>query len=252
MARLVRVAVPTLEAGELLLDASASHYLVNVHRLPAGARFVVFDPERALEADAELVTANERRAVCRVSPPRPARTLGMGSLTLLQGVGKADKMDQVVRDATALGVAEIVAVECARSVVRLRDSGRSRERAERWRKIAVESARQCGRGDIPRIGEPLGVEAALREHAATHALGWLCDPTASLSLHEALASFRPERKTLVFIGPEGGFDDRERALAREAGLTPVRLGPFTLRTETAALVVCAALYLRGTAPADLQ
>ncbi len=116
----------------------------------------------------------------------------------------------------------------------------------------MESARQCGRGDIPRIGEPLGVEAALREHAATHALGWLCDPTAALSLHGALASFRPERKTLVFIGPGGGFDGRERALAREAGLTPVRLGPFTLRTETAALVVCAALYLRGTAPADLQ
>ncbi len=251
MARLIRVAVPSLKAGELELDSAASHYLVHVHRLSVGARFVAFDPESAIEAEAELLSANERRTVCRVDAPRPARVLTGGSVTLLQGLGKADKMDQVVRDATALGVARVVPVECARSVVRLRESGRGRERSQRWRKIAVEAARQCGRGDVPLVGEPLSVEEALDAHAPGHALRWLCDPSATLALNEALASFRPELKTLVFVGPEGGFDDRERALASEANLTPVRLGPLTLRTETAAIVVCAALYLRGCAP-DLE
>jgi 16S rRNA (uracil1498-N3)-methyltransferase len=251
VARLIRVPVAGLRAGELELDAAASHYLVHVHRLTAGARFVAFDPECAVEAEAELLTANERRTLCRVDPPRAARLVSGGSVTLLQGLGKADKMDQVVRDATALGVGCVVPVECARSVVRLRESGRGHERSQRWRKIAVEAARQCGRGDVPRIGEPLGVEEALAAHAPGHALRWLCDPSATLALNDALASFRPEHKTLVFVGPEGGFDDRERALAAEASLTPVRLGPLTLRTETAAIVICAALYLRGTAP-DLQ
>lgn len=248
MARLVRVAVSGIEAGELELDAATSHYLVTVHRLGSGARFVVFDPDRAIEADAELLLADERRAVCRAGPVRTARVVGSGSVTLFQGIGKADKMDQVVRDVTALGVARIVPVECARSVVRLRESGRGRERSQRWRKIAVEAARQCGRGDVPSVAEPLGVEEALQAHAAEHALRWLCDPAAALSLTEALASFTPELKTLVFIGPEGGFDERERALARDAGLVGVQLGPFTLRTEVAALVVCAALYLRASAP----
>lgn len=251
MAQLVRVAVAGLEAGELELDAGASHYLVHVHRLAPGARFVAFDPERAVEADAELVSASERRTLCRVGSPRAARVVAAGSVTLLQGVGKADKMEQVVRDATALGVARIVPVECARSIVRLRESGRGRERSQRWRKIAVEAARQCGRGDVPALDEPLDVAAALRAYAPEHALRWLCDPRATLSLNEALASFSPELKTLVFVGPEGGFDVHEHALACEASLTPVRLGPLTLRTETAALVVCAALYLRGSAP-DLQ
>ncbi|HMJ11246.1 MAG TPA: RsmE family RNA methyltransferase, partial [Polyangiaceae bacterium] len=84
-----------------------------------------------------------------------------------------------------------------------------------------------------------------------HAVRWHCDPRATLPLGDVLASWQPEQSTLVLVGPEGGFDDAEQELARAAGLTSVSLGPLTLRTETAALAVCSALYVRRGAAKEI-
>ncbi len=129
MARVIRVAVSELAEGELTLDEAASRYLVRVHRASVGARFVAFNPRAKVEADATLLSADPRRSRCRVDTPRPASALPMAHVTLLQGVGKGDKLDQVVRDATALGVERLVVVATARSVPRLAERAEARTRA---------------------------------------------------------------------------------------------------------------------------
>ena len=225
--------------GPRTLDAEAAAYVSRVHRLGPGDRLVVFDPERGIEADAEIVEAGKRAVTVLVGPARPASVPALRPVTLIQGVGKGDKMDGIVRDATELGATRLVPALCARSVARP-DAARS----ARWRRIAVEAARQCGRGDAPVIEAPLGFEEALGTAGAGTLL--CLDPRAGIRLGGTLARLGPEPVVLA-VGPEGGFTDEELAAAERAGFTRVTLGPLVLRTET----VCAAVLGAILAFADL-
>jgi 16S rRNA (uracil1498-N3)-methyltransferase len=100
----LRAAVGSLSAGERELEPAIARYLVRVHRLRVGDVFVAFDPEAGVEADAELLTADKRVRV-RIGAPRPARVTAPLPVTLLWALGKGDKPESVIRDATALGVA---------------------------------------------------------------------------------------------------------------------------------------------------
>ena len=223
-------------AGEVLLDEPTARYVGRVHRLHAGDRFVAFDPEVGIEADAEVLGAG-REVRCRLGAPRASLAVSKTRVTLLQALGKGDKPDQVIRDATALGASRIVLVETNRSVVQL-DEERRESRKKRWRTVAVESARQCGRGDLPEIQGPSALESALTLVADVESRLHL-SPTATNTLADVLGQRPAPGSVALLIGPEGGFDAPEEAAAVAAGFTPVSLGPFVLRTETAAVAALA-------------
>ena len=128
-------------------------------------------------------------------------------------------------------------VETNRSVVHL-DEERRESRKKRWRTVAVEAARQCGRGDLPEIRGPsaLGVALGLVTDVA---LRLQLSPTAQQTLAEVMRERRAPGSVALLIGPEGGFDSDEEAAAIAAGFVAVRLGPFVLRTETAAVAALA-------------
>jgi 16S rRNA (uracil1498-N3)-methyltransferase len=239
--RALRVPVAALAAGEHPLAAEAAAYVARVHRLGAGDRLVVFDPERALEADAEIVEAGKRVVVVRVGAPRAAARPAR-AVTLIQGIGKGDKLDAIVRDATELGATSVVPALCERSVARPEAA-----RAARWRRIAVEAARQCGRGDVPAIAAPLAFVDAVRE-ADPAALRLCLDPAAERSLGEVVQTVGAHTAVIFAVGPEGGFSAAEIAAVEAAGFARVVLGRWVLRTET----VCAAVLgaLLALAPVD--
>jgi 16S rRNA (uracil1498-N3)-methyltransferase len=130
-------------------------------------------------------------------------------------------------------------------VVKL-DAARGASRSERWRKIAREAARQCGRADVLEVAEVSTLEAALA--AAPEGARFVFHEGARTS---PLAAALPASATQVTaaVGPEGGFTDAEVAAARAHGFVPVGLGPRVLRAETAAL---AALAVLGWALGDLR
>jgi 16S rRNA (uracil1498-N3)-methyltransferase len=152
-------------------------------------------------------------------------------------------MELVVQKATELGASRIVPLATERSIVKL-EEGRGRERAERWRRIAQEAARQCGRADVPQVDEPkdwAGLFGLLR--AEPERRGLLLDPAAPVRLSDAA---RGVSRVLIAIGPEGGFSLDEREAAARAGLLPATLGKLVLRTETAGLAALAILqHLHG-------
>lgn len=240
MARTVRVFIPEPGPGERTLDDKASRYLLRVHRLAAGDGFVAFDPEGALQARGEIIAVRGRRAVCRLADPVPATNVPASDVTLLQGLGKGDRFDRVVRDATQLGARSVIAVETQRSVVELGD--RAAARAARWRTIAVEAARQSGRGDVPHIAAPLSLDAALGLRGEGIAL--VLDPEADVALGRRLAEWSPEQHLVLLIGPEGGLSPDELDRARAAGFSPTWFGSFVLRTETAATAALGAVVAR--------
>jgi 16S rRNA (uracil1498-N3)-methyltransferase len=202
----------------------------------------LFDPEAGVEADARIVAIG-RTLHCAVGELRSAARVAARGLTLLQAVGKGDKPEQVIRAATALGVEHLVFVESRRAVVRMGD--RAESRRARWNTIAVEAARQSGRGDVPRISGPLGLEAAFATLNDARTRRVYLSPRGVLGLAETLAGFCHGEPLAVLIGPEGGLDDDEETSCEEHGFVPVTLGRFILRTEIATVAALGAIAALG-------
>jgi 16S rRNA (uracil1498-N3)-methyltransferase len=141
-------------------------------------------------------------------------------------LAKGDKPEQVLRAAVALGAAQVTFVRTERSVPG------AELRVERLRAVMLDTARQCGRGDLPELAPLSSLESAVQ---ASDGLGVLLDPNAPQSLVELLRNASPSQTIALAVGPEGGFSERETRLLLTAGFQPVRLAPFVLRTELAAV-----------------
>jgi 16S rRNA (uracil1498-N3)-methyltransferase len=159
------------------------------------------------------------------------------ALTLLQGWIATDKLEWVVEKAVELGAARIALAPCGRSVVRLAGARLDR-RIERLRDIAVAACCQSGRNRIPPVDAHASLAAAL-EACRAAGVALVLDPGATQPLLDAAR--RGGDAIALAVGPEGGFEPDEVALAERAGYRPVRLGPRVLRTETAGLAALAAL-----------
>ena len=220
------------------LTPDQARHLFTVLRLQSGAEVEVFDGQGG---SFSAVVSGDELEIGRALP-RDARRLELTSL--VQAVAKGEKMDLVVRKATELGAARIMPLAAERAVVRL-EAGRGSTRADRWRRVAQEAARQCGRADVPRVDAPSPWEdvfSLLRAEADRRAL--LLDP-ADDGLRLGVAA-RGVSRSLVAVGPEGGFSPAERQRAVESGFLPVTLGKRVLRTETAGLAALAVvLHVNG-------
>jgi 16S rRNA (uracil1498-N3)-methyltransferase len=236
MTRTIRVPLGELAAGERRIDGDEAHYLVRVLRVRPGTTFTAFDPARRLEAAVTVLEVQRDDVRARVSEPTPAAAFGEPDVTLVYCAGKGDKVDEVVRAATALAVSRVLVATSERSVAR---GPTSPERRKRWAAIALDAARQSGRGDVPELAGPLPFADALARAASPGALKLCLEPAAEIELG-ALLRERGERALVLLVGPEGGFSAEELAAARDAGFEHVRLGTLVLRTELAAAAALAA------------
>jgi|1186.fasta_scaffold09321_3 16S rRNA (uracil1498-N3)-methyltransferase len=227
-----------LSAQEVALTPAQARYVHGVLRLGAGTELELFD---GLGASYRAQVAADGRLRVGERLVAPIRAL---EVVLVQALAKGEKMDLVVQKATELGVARLVPLAAERAVVQL-DAQRGGARAERWRRIAQEAARQCGRADVPRIDEPSGwdgIFALLQTDPERR--GLLLDPEERELRLGAAARGAP--KLLLAVGPEGGFSGAERDRAIALGMLPVSLGPSVLRTETAGLAALAiVLHVHG-------
>jgi len=231
-ARRVHLPPERIFEARAALTEEARHYLRDVLRLSPGDPVELFDGrgtawEARVEPGFEGLALGARRAAAPGGP----------SIHLLFALAKGEKCDLVVQKATELGAARLVPFAAERSVVVL-DASKGAERAERWRRIAEEAARQCGRADVPEVAAPASLAAALAavpegfRLLALHGEGGR--PLAALGLEGAPG-------LAAVVGPEGGLTAEELAACRQAGALAASLGPRTLRAETAAIAVVALL-----------
>lgn len=236
----VRVPMTGLAEGDAELDRETARYVTRVRRLATGAAFVAFDPEARVEADAQIGSIGPRgETVVRLGAVRPSTRVASRSVTLIQAVGKAGKLDAVVRDATELGVTAILPALSARCVAE-----RSSDAAlARLRRVAVEASRQSGRGDVPAVDRPRPLLDICAQQKAV--LRLVMDPASSRSLRDVVEPEPADASVAFVVGPEGGLEDEEIERMSGLGFTSVRLGATTLRTETAAAATLGALLVLG-------
>ena len=230
--RRVHLPPERIGASRAELTEEARHYLRDVLRLGPGASVELFDGrggawEATIGPGFAALALGTRREAPASGPP----------ITLLFALAKGEKNDLVVQKATELGASRLCPWLAERSVVKL-DAAKGRERAARWRRIAEEAARQCGRSDVPQVEAPLGLGAALAAVPAGHRLVVLHGPggtpLGALGLDQATG-------VALVVGPEGGLTGAELAACRAAGAVLGALGPRTLRAETAAIAGVAVL-----------
>lgn len=221
---------------EITIRGGDVNHIRNVLRMKPGEKVYVSDGERTgyecriAELTGETVTVrilSEREDTGEL----PAR------LHLFQGLPKGDKMELIIQKAVELGVCEVIPVVTRRTVVKL-DKKKEAARVIRWNTIAESAAKQSGRGVIPRVAGVMTFREALaygndfqvKLIPFEHAVGME-------DTRRGLESIRPGMDAGIFIGPEGGFEDEEIALAESMGVKPISLGNRILRTETAGLMV---------------
>lgn len=146
---------------------------------------------------------------------------------------KADKFEWVLQKGVEIGVSRFVPVISSRTIVR--PAEKITRKYARWQAIIREAAEQCGRGRLPVLDDPLTWSAAISEPSGLRLLPWEEVDATSLTLGAALAGADSPRACSLLIGPEGGIDSSEAALAVAAGWQAVTLGPRILRAETAAI-----------------
>ena len=240
MARLF-VAPDLLGGDRVSLQGEQHRYLAKVLRLQAGDAVTVFDGA-GNQIAASIESSDQRTTVLRLGARRATAPAGQPVL-LLQAIPKGDRMDLLVQKTTELGVARICPVVTERTVVQPRGGGADRgdNRLRRWRLIAQEAARQCGRADVPAIDDPRSLDQALASTPADCArfFAWedARQEATALPLRRALSG--SETAVALLVGAEGGFTASEAQLARQAGFTAVSLGPRILRSETCAIVAVA-------------
>jgi 16S rRNA (uracil1498-N3)-methyltransferase len=225
-----------------LPDEEAEH-LTRVLRLRAGEQIVLFDG-RGGEFDATIERATKSGVIVRVAAARqPSAREPRVAVTLAQAVLKGDKMDDVVRDAVMMGVAELQPLVTVRSEVTLASLARGHRRP-RWQRIAISSAKQCGRAVVPPVREPVEFRSLVwRPPAgATERRVMFVEPSASASAH-GVASLNGASPgaALVLVGPEGGWTCEE--IERGSGTCELlTLGSRTLRADAMPLVALSALF----------
>ncbi len=222
---------PGKKPGDVVaLSPEESRHLFKVLRLREG------DPVRLTDGGGHLFAGE----VCESSPKGGLVVLlaeippprSHGRLAFAQALLKGDKMESVLQKAVELGVATFLPFVSSRTIVEWKKGS---DKLKRWRKVAEEASKQCGRALHMTVEEPVDFEViASRAEGDTKIIFW---EEATTPLR---GNIRTADRVLIVIGPEGGFSKSEVALAASHDFTPLSLGPLVLRVETA---VIAALSL---------
>lgn len=221
----------------LVLDREDCHHIRDVLRMPRGEDLQVSDGcdflyrVKILEYRAASVLCSivERGSLPPGSLPR---------MTLLQCIPKGKRMDWLVQKCTEIGVHEILPIVMERSV-RVVPPDKAGRWTRRLQRIGGEAAKQCGRFDLPRVENPLGLGDVL-ERVRDFPLRIFFEPAEKASSLARIHTENPEPNAVVLlVGPEGGITAAEKDLLFGQGFLAVSLGDRVLRMETAGILSAA-------------
>ena len=234
-----------VEDGLIRITGSDVNHIKNVLRIRQGEEMLVSDGTgRDYLCQAEEIAGLE--VTVRILETEEEGRELPSRIWLFQGLPKSDKMEFIIQKAVELGAAGIVPVSTRNTVVKL-DPKKEESRVRRWQAIAESAAKQSKRSLVPGVSGLMTLKEAF-DYVESQGFSVRLIPYE----HEAgmdstkteLDAVGPGQDIAVFIGPEGGFDEREIELALSKGVRPISLGRRILRTETAGLAVLSVLMMR--------
>ena len=224
-----------ITGNAITLDTSETRHLRDVLRLKTGDEVSVFDG-RGREYNCSIAVIGKKHSeLGLIAETTPASPESPFEITLAATVLNGEKYDLIIQKSVELGVTKLIPMHTIRGDVKVRDAAK---RLDRWRRIAMEATKQCGRARLMEITEPTNFEMLITDSSG--------DAVVMFSERDGahFASVTPDKKITALIGPKGGWDDSELDLARTGGVSVVTLGGRVLRAETAAISLTAILQHR--------
>jgi 16S rRNA (uracil1498-N3)-methyltransferase len=212
-------------SGVAHVEGAELHHMRTVLRLAVDARVSLLDPAGG-EHRGVIERYERDRAMVRIESSSPASA--RSRIILAAAIVKGPRMDFIVEKAAELGASELWPLVCARGLVRSPGA----ERIARWRRLALSAAKQSQSVSTMEVRSPIGIDDMIRD-VPPKTLAVIC-AQGGAPLGEVIRRAHP-RAILIAVGPEGDFDDDERAKTANARFVAVGLGPNRLRSETAAL-----------------
>ena len=226
-----------IQDNRIVITGSDVNHIKNVLRMKVGDEIAVSNGMDGKEYRCGIEAFTEDEIVCGLRFVKEDGVELPSKIYLFQGLPKADKMELIIQKAVELGAFEVIPVAAKRCVVRL-DEKKAAGKISRWQGIAEAAAKQSKRAVIPKVHPVLSMKEAVA-YAQNMDVKLIPYELAEGMQHtkQMIEAVKPEQSIAVFIGPEGGFEESEIQMAREAGIEPVTLGRRILRTETAGFTV---------------
>lgn len=220
-----------IDGNTITLIGESMHHISKSLRMKAGERIIVCDKKKN-EYECVLESFSAEEVVARIEDVRRCLSEPEYKVVLYQACPKSDKMDMIVQKAVELGVHGIVAFMSDRCIARY-DAKDFEKKCARWQKIALEAAKQSGRGYVPYVRWVTDLKSAVSD-AKENGTAFMCyEDEDTLTLKEFYKSKSKENSFSFIIGSEGGFSTKEAEYCRGNGVQTVGLGNRILRTETA-------------------
>ena len=228
------------ESGIRIVGDDVNH-MKNVLRLQLGEQVMVCDCVGSNYL-CEIEAFPEKQVQLLIVEKREADSELPVKLYLFQGLPKSDKMELVIQKAVELGVHEVIPVAMKRSIVKIEDKKKEAKKLERWQAIATAAAKQSKRGIIPNVHKVLTYGEALLYAKDMDMKLFPYENAKDIDRSKELVATAPKMKSIaIFIGPEGGFDDKEIEAVEAIGGQIITLGKRILRTETAGFTMLSIL-----------
>jgi 16S rRNA (uracil1498-N3)-methyltransferase len=229
-----------LHDRSIFLDGAEAKHILKVRRLSRGDEVTFTDGRgRFLHAKIDRCTSTDLHAEIERIEEDP-REAGAPRSTLGLSLLKGDHFELAIEKVVELGVHRVQPIEAERCVVRWK-AGKGEHKLERWRRIAESAMKQSGRSWLPEILVPCAVSELPARFVGAHLVVADEEEREQTVADLALAHDRP---VVGLVGPEGAFSPAEKSQLAAAGAEAVCLSPFRLRSETAAVVLMAALNAR--------
>lgn len=225
-----------IQKETITIEGNDVNHIKNVLRLKEKEEIQVTGKQEGITYRCVIETLGEKQVVCKIIEKQEESHELSFSITVFQGLPKAEKMEWVIQKCTELGVAEFVPVVLQNCVVKL-DEKTASKKVERWQKIAEVAAKQSGRDKIPLVQFPQTLQQIGTQMEQYDAVMVAYEKEETHTLKQALREVGDYKKIAICIGPEGGLEDKEVQFLHEKGAKVVTLGKRILRTETVALVM---------------
>ena len=223
----------------VIIEGGDVNHIKNVLRMKVGEEIAVSNGVDGKEYRCGIARIEEECIVCELRFVKEDGLELSSRVHLYQGLPKADKMELIIQKAVELGVYEIIPVETKRCVVKL-DAKKAKSKVERWQAIAEAAAKQSKRRIVPTVTMPVTFGEALQQVKNMEIKLIPYELAEGMEKTKEIIENLPENVDIaVFIGPEGGFEEKEIEKAMNAGVQPITLGKRILRTETAGFTVMA-------------
>ena len=231
-----------IEDNIIKITGEDSHHISRSLRMAVGEKITVTDNE-AIEYDCVLEVFGDGYVLAKIEGSRFSEAEPSVRVHLYQALPKGEKLDFIIQKSVECGVYDITPFESERCIAKVKGDSEDRK-TDRRNKIALEAAKQCGRGIIPKVHPTISFDSMMQKSTSADAVLFCYEGDGTLPLGIVLKELRKSREIndlSIIIGSEGGFSASEANAMKEHGALMIGLGKRILRAETAAIMALSCL-----------